>query len=313
MTDPRTVPERSGFRCADAARERADPLTATAGPARRLLLVEVPGPWGPDALAESRFPPYVAGRLADAAARAGVCPLLVRRPGRHAAGPLGDPVPAPGLAVAVADLGTGAVRWSTWRRAQDVLDVDLRGPVEPSGLQQVALVCTHARHDLCCALRGRPVAQALAARTSWDVWECSHVGGDRFAANAVLLPEGDLLGGLDPDAAVAALGRYDAGRLPLEHHRGRFGVDPVAQAALHHAATVLADDRRGAVQVRRLHRDGDEHWRVEVRHEGTLWCATVVGEQSAPDRLTCRAAGPARVRRFRVTRWQQEGVVGSPS
>ena len=39
------------FRCADAARERADPLAGSAPPAQRWLLLEHPGPWRIDAVA----------------------------------------------------------------------------------------------------------------------------------------------------------------------------------------------------------------------------------------------------------------------
>ena len=51
-------------------------------------------------------------------------------------------------------------------------------------------VCTHGRHDACCAERGRPVAAALAAAHPEQTWEVSHIGGDRFAANVLVLPDG---------------------------------------------------------------------------------------------------------------------------
>src|SRR3712207_9492680 len=53
---------------------------ATASPAQRWLLVEQPGPWGMDALTQSRFDPAVAPRLAHRARVEGVRVLLVRRP-----------------------------------------------------------------------------------------------------------------------------------------------------------------------------------------------------------------------------------------
>ena len=77
------------------------------------------------------------------------------------------------------------------------------------------LVCTHGVHDTCCAIRGRPVAAALAAEWPGQVWECSHVGGDRFAPNVVVLPDGFYYGNLDPESAVrhrtAAPGRRRGG------------------------------------------------------------------------------------------------------
>src|SRR3712207_7671633 len=45
------------------ALERGDSLVATAPPAQRWLLVEQPGPWGQEALTQSRFDGDVAPRL----------------------------------------------------------------------------------------------------------------------------------------------------------------------------------------------------------------------------------------------------------
>ena len=68
-------------RCSVQALVRGDSGVATASPAQRWLLVEQPGPWGVDALIQSRFDPAVAPRLAHRARVEGVRVLLVRRPG----------------------------------------------------------------------------------------------------------------------------------------------------------------------------------------------------------------------------------------
>ena len=49
------------------------------------------------------------------------------------------------------------------------------------------------------------MAAALAEHWPEAVWECSHVGGDRFAANVVVLPDGFYYGQLDPESAVATV------------------------------------------------------------------------------------------------------------
>ena len=284
------------FRCADAARERGDDLTASAPPATRLLLVEVPGPWGRTALTESRLDHYVAGRLGERADLAGVRVLLVRRPDGRA----GDV-----RAWALADVRPGreAIAWGLWRDPRTLLDVDLRADVEPHGSQRVALVCTHSRHDVCCALRGRPVARALTS-TAWDVWECSHLGGDRFAANLLLLPGGDLFGSLEPDDALAVVRAYDDDRVGLPHWRGRYGRSPVHQAALHRAAAVI-DDRRDALAVVGVEEHPGERWVVEVaRVDGAgveeRWLVHLSLRVGRPEQLTCHALGPARARTFEL-------------
>ena len=71
----------SAFRCADAARVRADPLAGSAPPARRWLLLEHPGPWRIEAIAGARIESQVLSTLVEKAGSATRI-LLVRRPGR---------------------------------------------------------------------------------------------------------------------------------------------------------------------------------------------------------------------------------------
>jgi hypothetical protein len=288
-------------------------MIASAGQAERLLLIEVNGPWGPEPLRDSRFDRSYAGRLARAAAQAGVRLQLVRRPGRHVDGDRSgqDDDGGEGWWYAIADLRAGqeAVAWDTWSHPRRLLDLHLRAPVEPSGPQHVALVCTHGRHDLCCALDGRPVADALARHVPehrhragpWDVWETTHLGGDRFAANLLLLPTGDLFGGLTPETAVAVVDRYTHERLDLAHHRGRFGTSGPHQAATHHALTALGLDRPSAIEVA-VAPAGEHRWRAEVTvtDTGRRYALTLAARWSEPAVLTCASAGPTRVRRYDV-------------
>ena len=53
------------------------------------------------------------------------------------------------------------------------------------------LICTNGKKDKCCAKFGLPVFKFFESfETEVPVWECSHVGGDRFAANVVAMPYG---------------------------------------------------------------------------------------------------------------------------
>jgi len=93
------------------------------------------------------------------------------------------------------------------------------------------LVCTNGRHDPCCAQLGRPVARALLRPGDDAVWECSHVGGDRFAGNLVCLPHGLYFGRLGPEQAGRVVAGYEDGRLELVNYRGRAGEPFAVQAA----------------------------------------------------------------------------------
>jgi hypothetical protein len=295
-----------GIRCAEGARQRSDPMAATAPPARRFLLVEIGGPWPRDAISQtwperSGVDEHSAAHLLRLTGPAGVRALAVRR--------YGDPVRGPDRAWALADVTPGrqGIRWGTWRDATELLDVAAAwasgrptGAASSEGGRTVALVCTHGGRDPCCAIRGRPVVAALDAGTDADVWECSHLSGDRFAGNLLLLPDGLLFGGLDPAVALLAVQRHAAGRLLLDHFRGRFGQSRPAQAAEYQARLALGEDRLDAVRVLGTEPlgpardDGSRGWRAVVEHRGRRHSVELAQRWSAPARLTCTSA-PDRV------------------
>ena len=100
---------------------------------------------------------------------------------------------------------------------------------------RLVLVCAHGRHDACCALRGRPLAAAMAAELPECTWESSHLGGCRFAAALVLLPHGVVLGNVAAADGPGIATGYAQGLLPEHGVRGRASLPPVVQAAQHHA------------------------------------------------------------------------------
>jgi hypothetical protein len=97
----------------------------------------------------------------------------------------------------------------------------------PARREPMFLVCTHAQHDKCCAKYGNAVVEAAAGR----LWESSHLGGCRFAANLLCLPHGLLYGFLAPEDALQVIREYDAGRILLEKFRGRVWFPKPVQAA----------------------------------------------------------------------------------
>jgi hypothetical protein len=212
-------------RCAAAAQARGDQLLATAIPAARWLLVEQPGPWGRTAILESRFDPAVGARLARRCAAVGVRVLLIRRPGRR------EPVTIRRWAYVDALSGQECAWWGTYELDQELLDIPLDGGAATASDDPIYLVCAHGRHDACCAIAGRPVAAALSALRPTVTWECSHVGGDRFAGNLVVLPHGLYYGFLDPHRAIEVMTAYEEGRVLPAWLRGRAGLPAPVQAA----------------------------------------------------------------------------------
>jgi hypothetical protein len=316
--EPTLAPSLS--RCADAARARGEPVAASASRYSRFLLLEVPGPWGDSALDERHVSAPVARALARAAADANANALLIRRPGRQRPA-AASPGSAP-RAWALADTTPEAERvlWGSWDTPDDLLRLDLSAPLPDtaadSGPQRVALICTNGKRDRCCAIRGRPVAETLAAAPGWDSWESTHLGGHRFAATIMLLPTGDMFGWLDQRTAVAAVERFDAGQFLLSHYRGRSGQPRPAQAALHAAAARLGDSRRHAFRLVEIQQvagatsDDAERWEVLVSHRaerGTevTYLVTVALGTPSPALLSCLDESPkaeARYAAISVTR-----------
>jgi hypothetical protein len=107
----------------------------------------------------------------------------------------------------------------------------LSGSEPQSPRERRYLVCTNGARDPCCAIRGPAVAQALDRARPGHVYECSHLGGHRFAANVLVLPDGLCFGRLNARTAPALVHELDEGRLPLEHLRGRTSYEPEQQAA----------------------------------------------------------------------------------
>ena len=281
--------------CSVQAAARGDSMLGTAPPQSRVLLVHQPGPWGPRGLLESRCSPDVARRIDTAAARAGMRLQTIRRPGKHEVG-----IPAGGYHVGIADSRVGAST-ITWWRTDDLAEIaselemgwPSRPPVEIESTP-LYLVCAHGRHDACCALRGRPVAQALQAVRPGRVWETTHLGGDRFAANLLVLPTGELYGRFPPTSAAAFADTIDAGNVVPDLMRGRIGLPPVAQAALIYAHDQLAIVARDALTVGSVKKIDADLARVEVMTPRGNVIVTVATETRGPAQLTCR--GPQGVR-----------------
>lgn len=284
------------LRCATESLAREEPLYGTASRVQRWLVVEQPGAWGRDALTQSGLDPAVSAALVADARRHRVRVLLARPAGfriRHRDGP---------RRVFLAH--SGAER--TWLRQVEVpfdppaalLDIDLgalafpdppAGPGLGDGPEGLFLVCTNGRHDPCCADLGRPVIRALLDAGAPDVWEASHVGGDRFAANVVCLPDGTYYGRVPPERAAALLADHRAGLIDLACYRGRSAHPPLVQAAEWFARRHLDERRRDGLGVLSTEHRDDGTVAVLVQARGGATLEVVVRqERAAPAQLTCR-------------------------
>jgi hypothetical protein len=123
-----------------------------------------------------------------------------------------------------------------------------------------------------------------------DVWECSHVGGDRFAGNLVFLPEGVYMGRVDAEAAPGLVADLRRGLLDLDRYRGRSFHPPLVQVADAHARTELGERRLDGVTVIAAEASSYDAAIVHVsQHEGPTLEVAVTRRPGEPARLTCRA------------------------
>jgi hypothetical protein len=261
------------------------------------LLIEEPGPWGPHVLRSRRLPDAVRQAITDWQRRLGIRTLLIRRPGRT--------LPA-ARRVFVANTRHGWAQATELEDLAAVADLDLTGVRGESGVglrqhpEPLLLVCTHGRHDPCCAERGRPLAAALAGAWPDLVWEASHVGGDRFAGNLVVLPRGDYFGGLDAGNGPGVVAQYLDGRLDPGFHRGRSSQSWAVQAAVHAARLQAGAFGFEDVVVRGLS-GGERERRVGLVVAGRRIDALVRVSAGEAARLTCHADGLATFPTYEVT------------
>jgi hypothetical protein len=214
-------------------------LLGTAPHAERWLLVEYAGAWGAQALEESDLSAATKQAVEAAAAalphvRVGL--IKQTRTDRRTV-----------FAIDCATAQAYRYEFDTW---EDL--ASSAGPALFSGqasgaapwTRRLYLVCTHGRRDRCCAEAGVPVYQALQAEFGQDVWQTTHTGGHRFAANLVCLPHGIVYGRIDPDSALKLARGYADGRIDLDHCRGRSRYAEAVQAA-----EVLYRQATGDVQL----------------------------------------------------------------
>jgi hypothetical protein len=209
----------------------AEPIAGTAqGEIERWIVLEENGPWGAKVPLQTMLPDEVREWLRRLEAEPRTRVQLIRRPG----GRRGE-TRTLFLARTPADPNNRRlVELECTLAEMPSLDPDAlldRAPAT-SELAALWLVCTHGARDRCCAKWGVALWEALRRRGGDRVWQCSHLGGHRFAPTAVALPSGLVWGRLALDE-VESLGRELAeGRIgALPKLRGRSSHPPMVQAA----------------------------------------------------------------------------------
>lgn len=312
--------------CTAASLEAHEPLAGTAPVATCYLIIEQPGPWGREALLDSRFPRELGLQLLELTNGTQVKIVLARHPDRL------ERDQAEGRNVWIAHTAPGhrGMRHGLLDSLEQLVDWDFaaiaQGSLPPIGHIQrrpLTFVCTHGSRDACCAMIGRPVYEAVLASVPAEdrslVWEVSHLGGHRFAPTILSLPGALVHGRLSAQEAIAMREEASQGRVQLHGFRGRSGYPAplqVAGIAVREVAGIVETD---GVDVLRVVNGRampaplnivfiDDRMETEVRHDdGRTWRVTVQRTQLPGARGESCGKSPEPIFTWAVTDLEQVG------
>lgn len=275
--------------CSD---NEVEPLPGTAKKGVVYVLFEWPGPWSHDVLDGGTFGAELTAKLKGHLATWGASLQLIRHPTRE-----GRQIRDHHLYIVFSDIGLTEVKHVDG--PEDILDLDLGGPGRNDAMARLTplvLVCTHAKRDRCCAIKGRPLVNEIERRYPFQegrdvVWETSHMKGHRFAATLLLMPWGYSFGRMNLEATEAMLADAMRGMFFIPGNRGRGMYSQVGQVAEIAVAAHLAE-RSVRVQYGQLRIAGEEK-------EGDAATVTV-GDTSSKERY-----------RVELRRTQVHGIISS--
>jgi hypothetical protein len=273
------------FFCAEHSRQTDEQLFGTAPRVAVWLLLEYDGRWESDPLEGSHLPPVVQDRLRHTRDTLPNTRLgFIRQQPRLA---------PEGLAFFVALLHETQPLLYAFRLASynDLLAIDIPAVaardarymdhIQPEPL---VMVCTHGQRDKCCARYGQPAYQRLAELADSAVWQVSHVGGHRFAANVITVPQGVYYGRVDAEQATPLLHAHRAGELYLPTYRGRACYARPVQAAEYFLRAETGLTALDAFTLHDVTQVADAVWQVRfaATHADTLYTLRLDARDTPP-------------------------------
>lgn len=236
--------------CSDV---EVEPLPGTAKPGATYVLFEWPGPWPRDVMGDAALGEELTARLKPLLAEHDATLLLIRHPTRE-----GRDIADHHLYLVFADQAVTEVMHVDGPEA--LLDLDLSGPGKNGARERdrpLLLICTHAKRDRCCAMKGRPLVNELNERHPFGpgndmVWETSHIKGHRFAPTMLLMPWAYSFGRMNVEATDAMLAAAADGAYFVPGNRGRGTLGPVEQVAELAVAAEVPGARYGEFEVELL-------------------------------------------------------------
>ena len=233
--------------CSDV---EVEPLPGTAKPGSVYVLFEWPEAWPRDVMGDAALGEELTAKLAPMLEAHDATLLLIRHPTRE-----GRHISDHHLYLVFADEAVTEVKHVD--SPDELLELDLSGPGRNGAERRerpLLLICTHAKRDRCCAVKGRPLVNELHARHPFGpgndvVWETSHIKGHRFAPTMLLLPWAYSFGRMNIEATDAMLADASEGRYFVPGNRGRGTLGPAEQVAELAVAAEVPGARYGQFEV----------------------------------------------------------------
>ncbi|MCW5873651.1 MAG: hypothetical protein KIS88_03285 [Anaerolineales bacterium] len=153
--------------------------------------------------------------------------------------------------------------------------------------EPILLVCTNGQRDACCVLHGIAVYNALHAQFGPVVWESSHHGGHRFAANILALPSGRSYGRLRAHNATTVAQAIAEGNVPVQYCRGYTAWPEPAQAAELLLRQQLGHTAATGIRLLESQPGGENRWTVRLQAADAEHSLTVERVEGAPVHASC--------------------------
>lgn len=289
--------------CSDAARLRGDDNIGTAARVDLWIAVEFPCTWGRDPIADADLPAEAREALTRAEKQVPRSRVVFIR----------KRVEPPGecrvyLARSNRTTGLLALDLPSVKDVAAVPFAELAKETFPPAEKPLILVCTHGQHDSCCGRRGYPLFDALRQREDADVWQCSHIGGDRFAANALVLPWGIYYGPVEPRDAETLVRASLSNEIVLHAYRGRSSMSRPVQAAETFVRRAMNMTARDALRLLSRETLVDGRMRVNLRDaSGALHVVTLEHFTAAEEAMpTCTTKVAQPLHSFRLVELASE-------
>ncbi|MDQ3134868.1 MAG: hypothetical protein M3Q76_08700 [Acidobacteriota bacterium] len=293
---------RPFFYCSDLSRDAAEQSFGTASVGEVWLLVEYREAWGVHALEDSALSTQVKGHLNKFCKTVPRARILFIKQERVR---LEEPLSC--FVVRCRERAPSIVKLQL-SDYDELLKFDLGALATGESLggkiridEPLFLVCTHGKRDKCCAKFGYALYKSLRDKAAGDdarVWQSSHVGGDRFAANLICFPHGLFYAHVTEDGGRTIIAEYEGRRLVLDGYRGRASYSYPVQAAEFFIRTQTGLAAIDALRYLRHERTGERSWLVRFIEAGarTIHEAHIAARTSEfHNYITCNSASEQRV------------------